>query len=132
VAFTDQELAAQVAVSRILARCAHTADSGDGEGYAALFTEDGLIEGLPNGPFRGREEIARYYTGRKLDDPPRRHHVSTIDTWFDEAGVLRSRSYFSIVGSNLVAGVYEHEFARAGDDWLIKHKVTRIELRRPQ
>ena len=31
MAFTDRELAAQVAVSRILARCAHTADTGDGD-----------------------------------------------------------------------------------------------------
>ena len=126
---TDRLTTARVAVAQVMARCAFTADTGDGDGYAAMFTEDGVIEGLPNGPFHGRGEIAGYYNSRQIEDPPRRHHVSTIDTWFDELGVLRSRSYFAIVGANLVAGYYEIEFEPSGQEWLIKHKVTHIERR---
>lgn len=129
MASTDRLLAARVAVAQIMGRCAHTADTGDGDGYAAMFTPDGIIEGLPNGPFHGRQAIADYYNSRQIEDPPRRHHVSTIDTWFDADGVLRSRSYFAIVGANLVSGYYEIAFEPAGEDWLIKHKVTHIERR---
>ena len=126
---TERLTAARVAVAQVMARCAFTADSGDGDGYAALFTEDGVIEGLPNGPFRGRAEIAAYYNSRQIEDPPRRHQVSTIDTWFDAGDVLLSRSYFAIVGGNLVSGWYEIEFQAQGDEWLIKRKVTHIERR---
>jgi len=125
----EPEAHAMLAVQRLLALGALTADSGDGDGYAALFTVDGVIEGLPRGPIEGREAIREYYN-RGVADPPRRHHVSSIHARFDADGILRATSYFLIVGAEPVFGVYDHEFAAQDEGWLIRRKITRIESRR--
>lgn len=126
---TDTEAIAILAAERLLARCAHAADAGDGRRYSEQFTRDAVIDGHPRGPFKGREAIARFYAERRIQDPPHRHHVTTIDARFDADGVLRSTSYFEVIGGGLIAGVDEHEFARDGEQWLIKRKVTRLEFR---
>ena len=48
----------------------------------------------------------------------------------DGAGVLRATSYFHVVGpGNPVAGVYEDEFETDGNEWLIRRKTIRVEIR---
>jgi hypothetical protein len=130
VTLTETDALAIIAVHGRLARAAHAADAGDGEAYGKCYTTDAVIEGHPRGRFEGRDAITKYYSERDLGgDPPHRHHIASIDAWFDEDGVLRSTNYFTVVGGGLIAGIDEHEFDFDGSEWLIKRKVTRLEFR---
>ena len=57
----------------LAARYNHAVDSGDHEGVAALFTEDGVIEATATGPIAGRPAIAHYIASRPDGWQRRRH-----------------------------------------------------------
>ena len=60
----------------LAARYNHAVDSGDHEGVAALFTEDGVIEATATGPIAGRPAIAHYIASRP-DGWQRRRHFNS-------------------------------------------------------
>ena len=60
----------------LAARYNHAVDSGDHEGVAALFTDDGVIEATATGPIAGRPAIAHYIASRP-DGWRRRRHFNS-------------------------------------------------------
>jgi hypothetical protein len=49
-------------ITDVLARYCWTVDEGDGEGYASLWTEDGVFAGIMPQPVRGRADLAKVPT----------------------------------------------------------------------
>jgi uncharacterized protein (TIGR02246 family) len=132
VPHADSELVAVLAAGRLLARYAQAVDAHDSDGVARLFVADGTLAGLPSGDLKGRDAIRGFFAARAdARDPAagvRRHHVASADTRVDSDGVLRSTSYFNVVGEGgAVAGVYEDEFARDGDEWLLRRRTITVE-----
>jgi SnoaL-like domain len=122
-----------VAVQRLLARYAHLLDEGGTESVAELFTPDARLDQEPGGlVFAGRTAIAAFLAERERNRDPnlprRHHHVSTIDAWLGDGGVVRATSYFHITGpGGEVSGVYEDELDLVGDGWLIARRSVRVE-----
>jgi uncharacterized protein (TIGR02246 family) len=128
----DSELTAVLAANRLLARYAHAVDGHDSDGVAGLFVADATLAGLPSGDLEGREAIRAFFAARAdARDPSagvRRHHVASANTRIDDDGVLRSTSYFNVVGEGgSVAGVYEDEFARDEGEWLLARRTVTVE-----
>lgn len=116
------------------ARCG---DSGDGEGWAALFTEDGVYEwpaipGMPDPPpaLRGRQALAAAINELPgtcmhrmsapqitLDGDHATSRTPFVFEWAyrDEHGVSHERE---------LTGFYDTEYARKPDGWQIRHRVT--------
>jgi uncharacterized protein (TIGR02246 family) len=55
---TQQEISDYIEIATLSARYNFFADSGDGESYASLFTEDGAFDVVGNRTYRGRAELA--------------------------------------------------------------------------
>ena len=61
----------------LAARYNHAVDSGDSEGVAALFIEDGALDAVATGEIRGRPAIAGYIASRPDGWQRRRHFNSS-------------------------------------------------------
>ena len=87
----------QLAIGQLLAQYSYTVDSGDSEGWAECFTEDGSFEGKA-GRFQGRDalqEFAARRTGRG------RHLVGNLlirpdETDSNRAEVLTYMIYYEV------------------------------------
>jgi hypothetical protein len=72
----------RVEIEELMARYAWTLDTGDFEGYAACFTEDGWLEHWPQGRCYGREGLKRATDSLWYDKPDhylgRQHRMSQV------------------------------------------------------
>ncbi len=72
----------RVEIEELMARYAWTLDTGDFEGYAACFTEDGWLEHWPQGKCVGREGLKRATDSLWYDRPNhylgRQHRMSQV------------------------------------------------------
>ena len=130
----NTETSAIVGVQRLLARTAHAIDEGDAETLAGFFIPDGVLAGAGGQVLSGREEIQNFFAEReRLRDKTAtrgRHHVSTTDARLEADGTVRATSYFHVVGpGGQVAGVYQDQFERNGDDWLFRRRDITVEVR---
>ena len=57
-------IADQIEITELFARYAWTLDTGDSEGFANLFTADGVFDGI-RGIFNGRDQLRRIADGMK-------------------------------------------------------------------
>lgn len=113
-------------------------DSGDGEAWAALFTDDGIyqsreVSGLPPGNLvRGHDNLVRFCrthegTGIHTVHPP----ALAID-----GDTARGRSHFQFDGSRTdehgrihyrhSTGYYDVAYTRSEDGWRIARRITTI------
>ena len=108
----------------LAARYNHAVDSGDHEGVAALFTEDGAIEATATGTIAGRAAIAGYI-GSRPDGWQRRRHLNSNAII---EGVPGDEDAARLVLSLLVVsrrervvprlhGRYEDELRRVDGEW---------------
>lgn len=114
-------------VSDFFGRYCWLVDAGDEEGWAALWTEDGVFAGVLPDPVVGREALkaiprnAFASSGGKL-----RHHVGSLNCDYDGAGrdVVIAR-YYNLVTNWMNGGAFTCLAAstvrllRHGDSWLI-------------
>jgi hypothetical protein len=124
-----QWLVDRASISDLLIDFARRIDEQDPRGYAANFTEDGVLE-LPFGVFEGREAILNLPGPQP---PMGTHHLSTnhmIELNGDQA---RSRSYLQATHIADIAvpernwkagGWYDCEYRRTAEGW----KFTRVTL----
>jgi len=127
----------RTAILEIEGSYASCADSGDGDGWAALFTEDGVyqwpvIAGMPEAPaaLRGREALAATIKGlpgtcmHRMNTPQitldgdratSRTHFVFEWAYQDDHGVRHERE---------LVGFYHTEYVRAADGWKIRNRVT--------
>ncbi len=104
----------RVEIEELMARYAWTLDTGDFEGYAACFTEDGFwLEHWPQGRCHGREEpearhgLALVRQARSLSRPPASHVASPDDAGERRGGQgdrpgVRIRCFWSILQHDVV------------------------------
>jgi uncharacterized protein (TIGR02246 family) len=115
-----------VAIQQLLARLNTAVDSGNGEAYAAAFTEDGeAVNGERT--TKGREALAALAATVAANVPGLRHWVNNhaIDVDGDRA---TATVYVTAMvgGANakvLTTGRYAEELVRTGDGWRYARRV---------
>lgn len=141
----DESLAARLravedrqALLEIEGAYGRTYDSGDGEAWAALFTDDGIYQsrelpGMPPGNLvRGRENLARFcrtHRGTGI-------HTVHLPTLAIDGDTARGRTHFKFDGSHTdelgrihyrhSTGYYDVAYARTEGSWRITRRITTI------
>ena len=108
----------------LAARYNHAVDSGDHEGVAALFTEDGAIESAAVGTIAGRTAIAGYI-GSRPDGWRRRRHFNAnaiIEGVPGDADAARLGMSILVLSRReqvepRLLGRYEDELRRVEGEW---------------
>ena len=140
---SDLEARLQVAEDRLAimeleGAYARAFDSRDGEGWAALFTEDGIYQGriLPGAPagntpyIEGRAALAKFCTDAAFDGIHLLHMPQiTLD---GDRAMSRVHLQFLAsfpVGDRLgylsgMVGYYDVAYERVDGRWLIRHRIT--------
>ena len=119
------------AIRNLIARIAHTADTGDVDDYVHCFTADARWE-MPGAPRHGRADIragsqARRDASEIGPGSGTRHVVGTTAVDVDGAGA-RARSYFQFFVQTTttpqlrLVGQYDDLFVRRPDGWLLAHR----------
>ena len=90
----------RVEIEELMARYAWALDTGDHEGYASLFTEDGWVQHWPQGKCQGREGIKRLTESLWYARPNhylgRQHRMSQV-IMTPEGDDVRIRCFWSIL-----------------------------------
>jgi hypothetical protein len=126
-------LADRQAIADQLARYAYTFDAHDADGWAALFTDDGVFEvrlGAGNPPvFRaqGAEQLRAFAGGA----PQLLHHFSNLV--FDELGAESARTRAMVIGAWVspedgnpaiyTHGTYEQHWSKVDGTWRLAHQL---------
>jgi len=128
----------RIAVEDVMARYVWSVDSLDPDGYAAVFTEDAVIDS--NGSIsRGREEIRNIVTSlmKRRDDNKAKglptanlyHVISNVRVTFPKPGEALHRSYWQTVrrdksGAMIAAamGRSEDRLVKRNGTWLIQSR----------
>lgn len=113
-------------IRQLMYRYGHTWDNWDFEGWAGVFTDDGIYwEG--GGPvFKGHRELVAY----AQDTAPRfsgRFHIVTNQLIDVEGDSAKAHSYFLIVEglSPVLSGTYDDRLVRTANGWrFAKRTVT--------
>jgi hypothetical protein len=126
-------MADREAINDVLADYAWANDAKDEGILRRIFAEDARfsleITGVeePIGPFEGRDAIVDFiYPTVKAQTDQRRHAIINTRFLEDEADRAKVRAYLllNVIDGGALdvksAGVYEVDFARAGEDWVIK------------
>jgi uncharacterized protein (TIGR02246 family) len=112
-------------IGDLLARYCHNFDTGDADGVAGLFTDDGVFDpGVAGfGPFEGRDVI-RGFVGTM---PAETMHHMTTDAAYDVDGDTASGVASFIVASKgalVMVGRYHDDLARVDGAWRIRRRVA--------
>jgi len=123
----------KIAIREVLSGYSICVDTGDDEGFAALFTSDCQWQWQAAGlNFKGREAlklvaraVAKYAKGTQ----------HAITNWIIEVhgDTATSTSQFTCFLSRpekiycLMLGYYKDQLVRKGDDWLIEKRVVQVE-----
>lgn len=127
-----------LAIQQEIARYSYTFDSGDAEGWAGIFTENGVWEFYPAGAaepatrLEGHAALREFCTERfeqRRDGLTYYHHQSGVI--FDELGVesARTRSMLMLTVQRpgeaprvYQTGVYQDHWVMTADGWRIKYR----------
>jgi SnoaL-like domain len=136
---TLEDLLTREAIRATMARYNHSGDSLRAEDFAACFTEDGILESASDDGFHftSRAEILAWQTDWR-DAPtagtPRgakfvRHNLTTCTIELTGPGTAKARTYWVVmtdIGPDH-CGVYNDQFRKVGEEWLIAHRKVRTE-----
>jgi ketosteroid isomerase-like protein len=132
---------AHIEISNLEGEYARTWDTGDAEGWAALFTEDGVFEmagigGSAATRIVGRRELADFCTriGESFEGLHLLHVPSLTIEGDSATGWVHFefRSLKRTGGATelgIVAGVYQITYAKTEDGWRIRNRYERAVLR---
>ncbi len=99
-------LADRVEIEELMARYAWALDTGDFEGYAACFAEDGWLEHWPQGRCHGREGLRRatesLWYGKPNHYLGRQHRMSQVLMSPEGENGVRIRCFWSILQHDVV------------------------------
>ena len=128
-----QEYIDKLEIQETIARYSICADTGDADGFASVFTEDGLWEWKAAGlHFCGRSQLRRVgeavFTHAKgaqhaISNPVIRvngNHAKSICQL--TVSLSKPEQIYS-----LMLGYYEDELVKADDNWLISRRMVRVE-----
>jgi hypothetical protein len=130
---THEDFLAREAIRYTLASYNLAGDGNDAAGYAAVFTEDGVLESA-DFHLVGRGQIEAWKAARIKAPPPAkfvRHNLTT--SRIDLTGPERAegRTYFVVfteVGPDH-SGYYTDVFRKVGEQWLIAHRKVWLDWR---
>lgn len=113
----------------LAARYNHAVDSGDHEGAAALFTEDGAIEAAATGTIAGPAAIADYI-GSRPDGWQRRRHFNNnaiIEGVPGDEDAATLAMYIMVLSRRetvlpRLLGRYEDELRRVDGEWRFRRR----------
>ncbi len=117
-----------VSVSDFLGRYCWRVDEGDEEGWAALWTEDGVFAGVMPEPVVGREALKMIPRGAYASSGGKlRHHVGSLNCDYADGNkdVVIGR-YYNLVTNWMQGGAFTCfasstvRLLRNGDSWLIE------------
>ena len=124
-----QELADREEIKELTARYCWHVQQGEGDALAALFTEDGVLEGaLGDAPaVRGREALHKFYSEQvrhpELAIPFIHNHIITFDGENEAHGTCAIEARFARNGESVTAaGYYEDKYRRDGGRWLFAER----------
>jgi hypothetical protein len=141
---TVEEMLARESIRQTMAGYTMAGDRLKIDAFVAVFTEDGILEtdGVPQADafrYEGREDIRGWMT--RWQEPAGgapvhqsrfiRHHLSTSQIEFTGAGAARSRTYWTAytdIGPDH-CGYYLDTFRKVGEQWLIAHRIIRLDWR---
>lgn len=121
------DVADRLAIDDVLARYGWAFDQGDGEAYAALFAENGVLTGFGE-PFRGREALAALATGTLAQSKGKwRHHLTNVVfSYVGGRDKVEAKGYQLVTNWSQVPGTFHMmleprwTLARGGDGWEIE------------
>lgn len=119
MALTTDDL---VAIQQLYARYCHAIDDGDGPGFAACFTPDGVLDGGIGDPIVGAEALAGFATAVVAGLPGIRHQATNValDGTGDEA---TGRAYLYVYAAAdsgpkvITTGRYVDTLRRIEGEW---------------
>jgi hypothetical protein len=117
-------------VRQTLAEFCHRTDSGDYDGWVALFTDDGSFH-LMGRTYSGHEELRKFI---ELDQPPNRRglHLTTDSVIQLNEDVALVTSNFVFIGAGAGAGVlvaggrYQDVLSPSGERWLFREREVEL------
>ena len=126
-----RECVDKMAIKELFGRYALAIDTGDAEGWASVFTEDGQYE-LFEETTRGRAAIRDAIAGRPREGRPHSqhrmaNHVITID-----GDTAHSICEFCVIAERqgkidtIVAGFYEDDLKKIEGHWLIDRRQIQV------
>ncbi|MCS7276026.1 MAG: nuclear transport factor 2 family protein [Dehalococcoidia bacterium] len=131
-------MGAREEIERLIYEYASRLDAGDLHGVGALFAQGEIVSG--DNVARGAEEVEalyRQWVRIYPDGTPRTKHLTAnVVVEVDEArGTASARSVFVVFQQTdslplqpIIAGRYEDEFARRGDEWCFRRRRIISEL----
>jgi hypothetical protein len=132
------ELEARLAIMDLEARYARTWDAGDGEGWAALYTENGTFDMAPVGQqqrrvISGTRELAEFC--REIDAFYKGLHYMHLPAIQISTGAARARLHFQWTGlynrdarysgRRCAEGYYDVVYRKVADRWLIESRLEK-------
>ena len=130
-----------LAIRQEIARYSYAFDSGDAEGWARLFTEDGLWESYParatepNTRLDGRAAL-RSFCAKRFSERPGgltyAHHQSGIifDDLTADTAKVRAMMLLTVQTPGestrvYATGVYQDDWVKTFEGWRIQHRILR-------
>jgi len=115
----------RAAIHDLLARYCHSFDSGNADGVADLFTEDGVFDPGVAGfePVEGREVI-RGFVGSVPAGTV--HHITTDAAYDIDGDVATGIASFLVVAKRAIvtAGRYHDDLVRADGGWRLRRRLA--------
>jgi ketosteroid isomerase-like protein len=129
-----EDLLAREGIRHTLASYNMAGDQQDASGYAAVFTEDGVLD-AGEVQFNGREEIQAWKSARAKAPTAEfvRHNLTTCRIELTGPETATARTYFAVIteiGPDH-SGYYSDVLRKVGDCWLIAHRKVRLDWRAP-
>ncbi len=121
----------KMAIKELFGRYALAIDTDDGEGWAAVFTEDGQYELFGN-TTKGRAAIRDAISGRPGDDRPHSQHRMANHVIEVDGDTAHSICEFCVIAERdgaidtIVAGFYEDDLAKVDGQWLIARRQIQV------
>lgn len=123
-------------ICNLKARYCRCLDTKDWDGYAAVFTDDMILDTSPSGGLRieGRDAVVAYVRSSITDDTITTHHVHAPEIAIegDEAtGIwaMQDRNIWPNGRKLLGFGHYHERYRRVDDGWRIAESIlTRINM----
>jgi len=130
---TNEELLAREHIRHTLASYNKSGDADDADGFAACFTEDGILASTAYS-FEGRNAIRAWKQGNKAlfgggaNGPQaafRVHHITSVQIQLLDPNRARTRTPWLVITDRGLdhSGIYYDKFRRAGDRWLIEKRI---------
>jgi hypothetical protein len=123
------------AIQNLLGRYQHLVDEGDSEGWASLFTEDGVFASAYIEPHRGREMLKKIPAAvEQMYSDRMRHHMGSLYIEYGSGTDEAFAKYYSLVTTWLenaeaklfCLALYSSHLLRVNGEWKIKTASTEV------